>query len=387
MTDAEMIDKMADEITVLTTDNRLLRELLWMRHGCVGLYGDDGEMQCSQCNLDFKRASPANIKNRFVNHGLAKLAADPRGVGAYVGVPPIVGQMSCPGGHPHPGTNCSRCVEAVAMQRAQAALTEKLAALRDDPRALDEMKASRDYLLDETKVLQDRLAASEGRRDVLQAALNGSAGHKEVAALRAERDTVREQNGGLRMALQREAAERSAMERRAYDAEGRIASADARAESYRLDLVKATDDEKQLQGAEAKLAAFGSLTQERDTAVRKREDMAKELTQALEKVILLRNQLSMVKTDVEGVWHWLGQNDRPESLACPVVMSAQTLRDILARPSAETLAVIRKGLHHTQDCLKGMSEGRLSADESFIDKTCACGLAAALAELNALEAK
>jgi len=37
-------------------DMRKLRELLWLRHGCVGLYGDDGEMQCGACLLDFKRA-------------------------------------------------------------------------------------------------------------------------------------------------------------------------------------------------------------------------------------------------------------------------------------------------------------------------------------------
>jgi hypothetical protein len=35
---------------------RLLR-LLWLRHGHQGLYGDDGEMQCGVCVLDFKRAS------------------------------------------------------------------------------------------------------------------------------------------------------------------------------------------------------------------------------------------------------------------------------------------------------------------------------------------
>ena len=32
-----------------------LRRTLWMNHGHIGLYGDDGEMQCGRCMLDFKR--------------------------------------------------------------------------------------------------------------------------------------------------------------------------------------------------------------------------------------------------------------------------------------------------------------------------------------------
>jgi len=40
-----------------------LRELLWLRHGCSisSLYGDDGEMQCSNCLIDFKRDSVERI--------------------------------------------------------------------------------------------------------------------------------------------------------------------------------------------------------------------------------------------------------------------------------------------------------------------------------------
>lgn len=33
---------------------RFLREIMWLGHGCLGLYGDDGEMQC-QCPRDWKR--------------------------------------------------------------------------------------------------------------------------------------------------------------------------------------------------------------------------------------------------------------------------------------------------------------------------------------------
>jgi len=40
-----------------------LRRLLWLKHGCPqsALYGDDGEMQCNQCGVDFKRLSVQDI--------------------------------------------------------------------------------------------------------------------------------------------------------------------------------------------------------------------------------------------------------------------------------------------------------------------------------------
>jgi len=59
----------------MTSVEKELRELLWLRHGCdfKYLYGDDGEMQCSKCQIDFKRMPPIMIKNQFVAIGLAKL--------------------------------------------------------------------------------------------------------------------------------------------------------------------------------------------------------------------------------------------------------------------------------------------------------------------------
>jgi hypothetical protein len=33
------------------------RRALWLRHGHMALYGDDGEMQCGKCVIDFKRTS------------------------------------------------------------------------------------------------------------------------------------------------------------------------------------------------------------------------------------------------------------------------------------------------------------------------------------------
>lgn len=58
-----------------------LRAMLFLRHGCFGsaLYGDDGEMQCKACRLDFKRDSIEYIQNRFHEIGLEKLAALSKG--------------------------------------------------------------------------------------------------------------------------------------------------------------------------------------------------------------------------------------------------------------------------------------------------------------------
>lgn len=58
----------SDEVT-LRRDEMILRRLLWLRHGCrpLDLYGDDGEMQCSRCGLDFKRMSPQQIEEHFTD--------------------------------------------------------------------------------------------------------------------------------------------------------------------------------------------------------------------------------------------------------------------------------------------------------------------------------
>ena len=50
-------------------ENEILRELLWLRHGCNNLYGDDGERQCGACMLDFKRDSAQEISDRFEEIG------------------------------------------------------------------------------------------------------------------------------------------------------------------------------------------------------------------------------------------------------------------------------------------------------------------------------
>lgn len=56
----------------LIEENKELRELLWLRHGCsfFQLYGDNGEMQCISCMIDFKRDSAEIISRKFTQQGI-----------------------------------------------------------------------------------------------------------------------------------------------------------------------------------------------------------------------------------------------------------------------------------------------------------------------------
>lgn len=69
-------------------DMLTLRRLVWLRHPCVingtsaYLYGDDGEMQCSQCRFDFLRASVADVDTHVLMlnvrlNGLAPAPSSP----------------------------------------------------------------------------------------------------------------------------------------------------------------------------------------------------------------------------------------------------------------------------------------------------------------------
>ena len=64
------------EVIRLTADDLLLRRMLWLRHGCQGLYGDDGEMQCGSCFIDFKREPIQQIDRRLREIGLRKMVAE-----------------------------------------------------------------------------------------------------------------------------------------------------------------------------------------------------------------------------------------------------------------------------------------------------------------------
>jgi len=63
----------SDGVRRVRSEEMTLRYLLWLRHGCDGLYGDDGEMQCAACAIDFKRDPVDHIAKRFHDNGLAQL--------------------------------------------------------------------------------------------------------------------------------------------------------------------------------------------------------------------------------------------------------------------------------------------------------------------------
>lgn len=56
-----------EETNRLKMENLELRKIWWMNHGCPisALYGDDGELQCSFCLVDFKRETVSEIQDKF----------------------------------------------------------------------------------------------------------------------------------------------------------------------------------------------------------------------------------------------------------------------------------------------------------------------------------
>lgn len=62
-------------IDMMPEGERTLRRLLWLNHGHIGLYGDDGEMQCGQCGIDFVRFSVPEIDAAFEQRGMHALRA------------------------------------------------------------------------------------------------------------------------------------------------------------------------------------------------------------------------------------------------------------------------------------------------------------------------
>lgn len=86
------------------------------------------------------------------------------------------------------------------------------------------------------------------------------------------------------------------------------------------------------------LRARDEALKERDEARRKLDDLAERYKDLDAERERLRLELSAVSTPAAGVWFWQGEGDRPESLSCPVVMSAEKLRELLARNIAGLLA-------------------------------------------------
>jgi hypothetical protein len=69
----------ADAILALLPDREEEREkfrrLLWLHHGCSinELYGDDGEMQCHACLIDFKRLPVDEIESIWAEQGFRRM--------------------------------------------------------------------------------------------------------------------------------------------------------------------------------------------------------------------------------------------------------------------------------------------------------------------------
>lgn len=72
----EAVSTMTAALAAAHAENERLRKLLWLRHGCGirDLYGDDGEMQCSKCRVDFKRWPADQIDEAFEKIARAALA-------------------------------------------------------------------------------------------------------------------------------------------------------------------------------------------------------------------------------------------------------------------------------------------------------------------------
>lgn len=74
--------------------------------------------------------------------------------------------------------------------------------------------------------------------------------------------------------------------------------------------------------------------EERKVDKRKLEAMKADLSLWTEKLGEAERRLRIVHTSAEGVWRWMGDgSDQPESLTCPVVMSCETLREMVKQIS------------------------------------------------------
>ena len=66
--DIDSTRKRLEELTKRVGEEILwLRQLLWLNHGCdiMHQYGDDGEMQCAFCMVDFKRETLPIIEEKL----------------------------------------------------------------------------------------------------------------------------------------------------------------------------------------------------------------------------------------------------------------------------------------------------------------------------------
>ena len=58
----------------MNNNEMTLRRLLWLNHASDHiLYGDDGEMACNTCFIDFKRDTVEQISNKFEKIQMIKI--------------------------------------------------------------------------------------------------------------------------------------------------------------------------------------------------------------------------------------------------------------------------------------------------------------------------
>jgi hypothetical protein len=60
-----------EKVKQLECENRRLRQMLCLRHGCTSLYLDDGELQCSTCGIDFLRDPIDVIEKKWFDAAMA----------------------------------------------------------------------------------------------------------------------------------------------------------------------------------------------------------------------------------------------------------------------------------------------------------------------------
>jgi hypothetical protein len=69
------IKSLRTERQTILAQLRLARELLFETHPCLGKYGDDGELQCGRCGIDFARDDITRIGMIITAQNLRRLAA------------------------------------------------------------------------------------------------------------------------------------------------------------------------------------------------------------------------------------------------------------------------------------------------------------------------
>lgn len=153
----------------------------------------------------------------------------------------------------------------------------------------DAAEARRAEALDDVRKVSE---LHDEARDLLTAALNGANRYAEEAArLETERD---------------EALKRVAMLERA-----------AVLPPVSVDLIAEKNRD------------LAAMTRDRDEARHKLDTLAEQYKALEAENEERRRQLAAVKTDTDNVWRWEpGGDNKPESLACPVVMTADTLLEI-----------------------------------------------------------